>query len=69
MKTKGDDRLVWLKTDKTAHAVSLGLDADLRLSDCWFDLFPGQRKCVRIRGGAALKPESIIPDCVNGTQS
>ena len=50
-------------------AVSLRLDADLRLSDCWFDLFPGQRKCVRIRGGAALKPESIIPDCVNGTQS
>ena len=51
-----------VETDTFAHGVHFNLDESIILSDCYFDLLPGESK--RIWAKCGEMPESIIPDCV-----
>jgi beta-mannosidase len=48
----GLDRLVTIKAETFAPGVWLDVDADLHLSDNYFDLLPEETRTVRISGGA-----------------
>lgn len=48
----GPDRLVTVRADTFTPGVWLEADADLDLSDNYFDLLPGETRTVRISGGA-----------------
>lgn len=61
----GDDLEVTVESATYAHAVSLGLGGDWRCSDAWFDLLPGERRKVRVYGGARLRADDVVPTCVN----
>lgn len=50
----GPDRLVTVRAETFAPGVCLDADADLELSDNYFDLLPGESRTVRISGGAGL---------------
>jgi beta-mannosidase len=50
-RTDGDDLLVTVSSAAFAHAVHFDLPGDVRMSDQYFDLLPGERREVRIHGG------------------
>ena len=60
----GADLVVNVKTDHFAHAVTLDVPDGTRLSDCWFDLLPGETRALRIHNGASL-PQPIRVTCEN----
>ncbi len=60
----GDDLLFTVRTDHYAHAISFDIPYDYRLSDCWFDLLPGESRNIRIYGGALLR-QPLRVFCVN----
>ncbi len=51
----GSDLAVTLASEGYCHAVSLGLPANVRLSDEYFDMLPGDRATVTVYGAAKLK--------------
>lgn len=61
----GADLEVTVTSPVFAHAVSFDLGGDWRYSDAWFDLLPGERRTVRIFGGASLFRAAIPVLCVN----
>ena len=61
--TKGD-LVVDLSCDTFAHAVHLGGIGDLPVSDSYFDLYPGQRRSIRVFGGADLPEGQIVARAV-----
>ncbi len=61
LETRGDDLILDLGSAAFAHAVHFDLPADIRLSDDYFDLLPGERHRVTILGGASLERQSIRP--------
>ncbi len=61
----GNDLHITVSSDQFAHAVQLEVPADIRLSDNYFDLLPGQKKSVLLYNAAHLK-DKISVRCVNG---
>lgn len=61
----GEDLLVRVASGTFAHAVSLDLSGDWRCDDLWFDLLPGERRTIRILGGAVLQGRRFTARCVN----
>lgn len=56
-----------VRTDKFAHAIHFDLDADIKLSDDYFDLLPEEVKRVKIQINAqhlpgAVHPVAVIPN-------
>jgi beta-mannosidase len=60
-----DDLAVTVVTDNYAHAVHLNTGGDVRLSDHYFDLLPGERRTVVLYGAAALSTDTLAVTCVN----
>lgn len=59
---EGPDLLVDLASKGYTHAVTLNLPASWRLDDAYFDMLPGDRRTVRIYGGARqLDPARLAP--------
>lgn len=50
VKENGNDLVVTLKSEGYCHAVSLGFPANVRLSDEYFDMLPGDRVTVTVYG-------------------
>ncbi|MBM7568529.1 beta-mannosidase [Paenibacillus sacheonensis] len=56
----GGDLLLTLTADAYAHAVHFELPDDVRLSDHYFDLLPGETRTITIYGGAELDAAALI---------
>ena len=66
-KKEGCDIIFRVTCNCYAHAVHFNLDDDIRLSDEYFDLLPGNAKLVRIYEAAdRLEEKDIIAVCVAG---
>ncbi len=59
LEPKGDDLHIVVGSERFAHAVHLSVPDDLRLSDHFFDLLPGEKRKIIVYGGADLAPETI----------
>ena len=60
----GADLVARVRADSFAHAVHFDIPDDFRLSDCWFDLLPGETRDIRIFNAAAL-PLPLRAFCEN----
>ncbi|RAP73588.1 beta-mannosidase [Paenibacillus montanisoli] len=61
----GEDLLVTLTSQTFAHAVHFSLPDDLRLSDHYFDLLPGETRTITIYGGATLELAGLTVRAIN----
>lgn len=50
-------------TDVYAHGVHFGLHESVLLSDCYFDLLPGESKRVTVKD-CGIELSQIVPTCV-----
>jgi beta-mannosidase len=57
----GNDLAVTVRTDRYAHAVHFGWSGDVRLSDSFFDLLPGEERQIMVFG----QGNSSQPVCCN----
>jgi len=58
----GGELTLSVASDRYAHGVHFGLDDDVRLSDEYFDLLPGEaREVTLLAGHAPIAVESIRP--------
>jgi beta-mannosidase len=59
-----------VRSEKFAHAVHFGLPDEVRLSDEWFDLLPGEKRWVIVDNPpVGLDPHDIVVECVEGVLS
>ena len=61
---EGDALSFSVSTDVFAHAVHFNLGAEVKLSDEYFDLLPGEARRVTLRGADAVTAADIRPVCV-----
>jgi len=61
----GDEKVAFtVSSDKYAHAVHFGLNDDVRLSDEYFDLLPGESRRITAQGGNVMAIGDIKAGCV-----
>jgi beta-mannosidase len=72
VETAGRDYRVTLKSSGYSHAVSLGLPADIRLDDEYFDMLPGEIRTITLRDAlgrvekSSLKVSYLVPGKYRG---
>ena len=55
----GNDLRVTLSTASFAHAVHLDVPDDLRVSDHYFDMLPGEERTITVYNGAPLESLNV----------
>ena len=66
VEVKGRDYEVTIKSIGYSHAVSFGLEAAVRMSDCYFDMLPGDVRVITIYDALGkIDTDNIKVTCVN----
>lgn len=64
----GDNLEVTVVADAFAHAVHFNVGGDVRLSDHYFDLLPGEKRTVVLYGEATRNASGLVATCINNAR-